>query len=751
MDDFQKVVLAALLHDLDKLPEIAEALAPLNWQAARQDPVLSRILLQAEAYSSGSEPGAPLAKPPLASIFSRVQLDHRPPICYRRVAPLAETEADQTHLFPTDSEMVGNFESYLRAFAIELQESVGMVELEDLDRLYGHLLAVLQRYAWCLPAHVNDVSLFDHLKMASAIAACLYRYHEADKSLNVEDIKAAEGELRFRLLVGDLSGIQDYIFGIASIGPGGVARRLRSRSFFMSLISDALGHLIIHQFVLPLSNIIMSAGGKFYVLLPNLPDAGERIAHLREEIDSWLLAEFNGEIGANLESMAFPGSHFGSSQLGVPGFGKVITDLSYALAGRKKQRSCQVLQTKGQWNEERFLIKQYFGGRGDCQSCGRFPASEAGGLCPCCAQDAQLGGKLPKAKYVAYYKAGGPKGAISLPLGYRAAVLTEEELAKAEGAYLVTQLNNPDLSGLRDYPAGFRYLANYVPTLTDGSTKTFNKIAKAVEKGRQLLGYVKADVDRLGILFAQGRRADEGGHDTAAHLMALSRELDLFFSGWLEHTISRRGGKYENFYTIFSGGDDLFLVGPWDKAAEFACHVNTKLRDFGGRNPDITLSAGVLFTKHRYPIARAASDAGDVLEQSKERKWEDREGEPRNRNQLTVLGDTFRWEQASSIFKNIETLKEHADELTSSFLYSLVQYSQMYKAYLAGDLDVVPRYRAMFAYNIARNLQKGPGVVFEWADELMRSLSGRRESEQMRHLGLVATYLLFYRREIAES
>ena len=750
MDDFQKVVLAALLHDLDKLPEIAEALAPLNWQAARQDPVLSRILLQAEAYSSGSEPGAPLAKPPLASIFSRVQLDHRPLTYYRRIASLAKTEADQTHLFPTDLEVADDLEDYLRALAAELRELVEMVELEDFYRLYDHLLAVLQRYAWCLPAHVNDVSLFDHLKMVSAVAACLYRYHEANESLKAEAIEAAEGEPRFRLLVGDLSGIQDYIFGIASIGPGGVARRLRARSFFMSLISDVLGHLIVHRFTLPLSNIIMSSGGKFYVLLPNLSGVEERIAHLREEIDDWLLAEFNGEIGANLESTAFPGAHFGPSTLGVAGFGKVVTDLSYALAGRKKQRSRQVLQTEGQWNRERFLIKWDFRGVGDCQSCGRFPASETGGLCPRCAQDAQLGGKLPKVKYVAYYTAGGPAGSIALPMGYQAAVLTQEELAQAKGAYLVVRLNNPDVSGLREHPAGFRYLANHVPTRPNGSTKTFNEIAEAA-KGRQLLGYVKADVDHLGILFAQGLRADEGGRDTAAHLMALSRELDLFFSGWLEHTVSRRGGEYENFYTIFSGGDDLFLVGPWDKAAEFARHVNTKLRDFVGRNPDITLSAGVLFTKHRYPIARAAGDAEEVLEQSKEREWEDREGKPRNRNQLTVLGDTFRWEQAGSIFKNIETLKEHADELTSSFLYSLVQYSQMYKAYLAGDLDVVPRYRAMFAYNIARNLQKGPEVVFEWADELMRSLSGRRESEQMRHLGLVATYLLFYRRKTAES
>jgi len=746
MNDFERTVLAALLHDLDKLPQLAEALAPLGWQVVRRDLVLSYILAQAEAYASPeSEPGAPLAEPPLISIFSRVQLDHQPPTCYQKLAPLAETGADQSYLFPTDSETVGDLENYLQGFAAELQELVDTIGSEEFDRLYNHLLAVLRRYAWCLPAHANDVSLFDHLRMASAIAACLYRYHEANGSLKAEAIEAAKEKARFRLLVGDLSGIQPYIFGITSIGPGGVARRLRARSFFMALISDALSHLIAHRFALPLSSIIMSSGGKFYVLLPNLPDAEERLARLREDIDDWLLAEFNGEIGANLESVAFPGSHFGPSRLGVPGFGKVVTDLSCALAGRKGQRSRQVLQTERGWQEDRFLIRTHFEGLGACQSCGRFPASEAGGLCPRCAQDAALGGKLPKARYVAYYAAKGPEGSIALPLGYQAAVLTERELAQAEGAYLVVQLNDPDLSSLRKYPASFRYLVNHVPIRSDGSPKTFDQIASAA-KGRQLLGYVKADVDHLGVLFAQGLRADDGGYDTAAHQMAFSRELDLFFSGWLEHIISRPGGEYENFYTIFSGGDDLFLVGPWDKAADLALHINAKLREFVGGNADITLSAGILFTKHRYPIARAAGDAEEALEKSKERKWRDGEGRSRNRNQLTILGDTFRWEEAPAIFRDIKALEQHVEDLTSAFLYSLVVYSQLYKAYMAGEIEV-PRYRAMFAYNIARNLRRGDKEVFDWADELMRSLSGRRESARMQHLGLVATYILFSKRE----
>ena len=90
---------------------------------------------------------------------------------------------------------------------------------------------------------------------------------------------------KFRLVVGDLSGIQNYIFDIANIGIGGVAKRLRSRSFYLSALVEAISHKLVHDFRLPLTNIVMSAGGKFYVLLPNLPQSQEKIEEFQRDLD----------------------------------------------------------------------------------------------------------------------------------------------------------------------------------------------------------------------------------------------------------------------------------------------------------------------------------------------------------------------------------------------------------------------------------------------------------------------------------
>ena len=506
----------------------------------------------------------------------------------------------------------------------------------------------------------------------------------------------------------------------------------------------------------------MSSGGKLYVLLLRLQDIETRVDAIQQETDEWFLEKFNGEIAANLAYACFGGAQLQASTLQKRGFGDVISQLSFALSRKKQQRLHHAL--KPDWGGDKFVIETDFGGAGACQSCGKFPRSEDGEFCLRCSQDAELGGILPSARYVAYYdsRTESPSKSIELLGEYAVAVLTDVKPDKIGRPYLLVKLNDPDLSDLYAYPGGFRYLANHVPTGKDGSPLLFEHIARGSEDdageteglegepevtadertGRALLGYVKADVDYLGIIFAQGLRDDRRGHDTICHTAMLSRELDLFFSGWLEHALDSPNAEYKNFYTVFSGGDDLFIVGRWNEAAPLAREVNDRLREFVGHNEDLTLSAGILFSKERYPIARAAEDVEKALGYSKEREGSD----GKSRNQLTVLNDTMRWDEASQVFSEIETLSGYAEGLTSSFLNNLVHYGQLYRRYKAGEIEGL-RYKALFAWNIARVLREGDPAIRHWADSLMQSLDGRGDARRMEHLDLVAAYVLFSRRE----
>jgi len=83
--------------------------------------------------------------------------------------------------------------------------------------------------------------------------------------------------------------------------------------------------------------------------------------------------------------------------------------------------------------------------------------------------------------------------------------------------------------------------------------------------------------------------------------------------------------------------------------------------------------------------------------------------------------------------------------LTSALLYQLVQYGGMYQDFMRGDIKAL-RFKAMFAYNLARILRQRDEKVRQWADELMQDMNDPKAARRMPHVGLVATCVLFARR-----
>ncbi len=118
-------------------------------------------------------------------------------------------------------------------------------------------VGILEHFTWCIPSATNvfpDISLYDHLKTTAAITGCL--------------VESAGSTEPFLLAATDFGGIQNYIYSIRT-GAGGLARRLRARSFFVALLSDSVCYRILRKLDLPISNCLMASGGKTYMLLPN--------------------------------------------------------------------------------------------------------------------------------------------------------------------------------------------------------------------------------------------------------------------------------------------------------------------------------------------------------------------------------------------------------------------------------------------------------------------------------------------------
>lgn len=686
---------------------------------------------------------------PLLSTFSFMKLRRQVnPPRYYNFMPL-----DTSNIFPVKKDQVDltNREKLLEKFLSEIETMVENLETDDFRIFYTHFLMLLQKYLWCIPYKCSfgnvDVSIFDYLKTTAAISACLYRICSYNKNFNKTFVKDNRS-LKFQILVGDLSGIQRYIFDITSAGPGGVAKRLRARSFYITILLEGISHKILHEFDLPLCNIIMTSGGKFYILLPNIKSFETKIKNLQCKLDQWFLRQFRGELYINLAQMSFSGEEFKK-------FGQVLSKLSRIL-GEKKSKPLinALLNEEGKWEEQNFQFSYNNddSAKGMCQGCrknfSKYEVDEHQ-LCEQCKRDLYLGGMLPKAKYI-FFSKNASNNRIPIFDNYFFTV-SPEPPQKDNSIYLVSVLNDTDGSELTQYPAYFKFVANHVPIakkdtittdgqkITKGSPLDLDYIAES-SQGRKMLGHLKGDVDNLGSLLIFGLKDEKKDLNTISRVSSLSRKLDIFFSGWIHAFVEE---KFPSSYIVFSGGDDLYIIGPWNETIDMGQEINKEFNRFTANNPNITLSAGIAFARPRTPVSVAVVQAEDQLECSKEKILPKSESE--SRNQFTAFGETVKWENVPSLIQNAKLLSSWLKNnyISTNFVRNLTIYSEMFKKYLYHDVKDGLKYLPFLCYDIIRNLpslndtNKEKQQIRLWAEELKDI-----ENNNMRYLGFITSYAL---------
>lgn len=743
---FQQVADAELLRTLVmKHHEDARSFPEELLVQSIQDPhvrALATLVSRADNLSSmergrRSEQYQDYRTTPLFSVLERVNRSNDEGLKLRfHLQPLVADE----RIFPRDfiSYNAGEVNSLLKQFGAEFRQvfsSTAGRQWTSFDRLAAHINNVIYKYTWSVPSNtqeaVPDISLFDHLRTTAAIAACLYQYHSTTGTLDERSIVTSP-QPRFLLCVGDISGIQTYIFDIATIGAGGVARRLRARSFYVQLCSEVTAVKILTDCNLPLWNLIMNSGGKFYILLPNTPTALEYLESARHEFDGWFLRHMNGELRLNLAYISFADSGFAAGD-GAGGFGEILGKLSRELSVAKQRQLATVLQGQGKWNEDAFVLPQTFDGKGNCDSCGKFP-EHADGLCWHCWRDLMNGSILPGSRYVALYDTPAKDG---FPLlNYNIKLSSDPRFP--ESPRLVIRLNPTGVSELLDYPVVWKHIAKYVPQ-SEGATMTFEQIA-AQSKGKPLLGYLKADVDNLGKTFVFGLKRSDASLDTVSRQATLSRLLDLFFTGWIEYLVSN---MFPECYVVFSGGDDVLLVGPWDRVLELSLRLRQTFAEFTGcplHDGRLTLSGAIAIVKPDYPVARAVDALNEALELSKNR----------GRNRVTILGTTLTWQQWSEVLEEWQRLSPLVTEkasVPSAFLRNLIAFGNMWREYVTKGEVRALRFHPLLSYNVRRNLdaKKNPELA-AWVNHLLPWPPGEKERRLLDSLALLATLLLYTRK-----
>lgn len=281
--------------------------------------------------------------------------------------------------------------------------------------------------------------------------------------------------------------------------------------------------------------------------------------------------------------------------------------------------------------------------------------------------------------------------------------------------------------GGAEWPFAERFVANHVPTFEEhewdapryrhvdikladidrleaGGIKTFAFLARedleevdGQLRGRPMLAVLKADVDRLGQVFTRGLGEDR----TVGRVVALSRLIDGFFTGYLTHLLDA-DDKLSNVYTVYAGGDDLLLIGPWLTTIRLAQRLNADFRRFTNGNPNLSLSAGIELMGPAEPLNRAVKRAEERLERAKDAG--------RNRVGL-IVDEAIEWHTLDECLKQADWLSERIrdkrDPFSQQLVYKLLRFADLKAKADAGDSDAAiwqPRLR----YHLARAFEDRP-------------------------------------------
>jgi CRISPR-associated protein Csm1 len=675
----------------------------------------------------------------LISIFLKISISNNPKLeKYHRFASLGINQIKE--VFPIEEKKCSQKEytELLEEFEKELKAS--NFDRLTTEELINFLYFLIWKYCWCIPSATYkiepDVPLFDHLKTTAAIAGCLYLYQKENPSVKL-DIKGKT----LCLIGGDISGIQNYIFDVLT-QQGKVAKRLRARSLFVQLLSEIASHKILHAFHLPICNLILSAGGNFYILVPNLKNTSMLIESLQKEFDEWTLKQINGELSVSLAIEELSGND-------LRDYSETLERLKIALNNKKHQPHIKALSNKEKWLIQEFLRPEVIeGDEKVCQGCHKFPIRDSpqveDNLCKRCSNDNRIGQLLPKTKYLAFFNDNLHRFEV---FNYSFDLWGDVFLNRAtrDKPYLLLAINNP---GIKLPVIGFKYLTNHVPTkleipsteAEEGQPVTFNDIANA-SKGDKLLGYLKADVDNMGIVLREGFKDTKL---SISRFTALSRSLETFFSGHLQFEMEN---KFKEIYCVFSGGDDFFVLGPWDKVIEFANTIRKEFSSFCGNNPDLTFSAGIHLSKPHEPISYCAEMAQKTLEKSKGKEGKDR---------ITLFTQTVSWKDLERILdeakKIIDWLEREPPVITRGFVHNLKKYGEMAQKSRICEAPIEVKteflkFIPLLVYDMKRNLTKeGQKVALTWAEDLIPSIDNPGGGENLQFLSTVMDYVLTYTR-----
>lgn len=632
-------------------------------------------------------------------------------------------------LFPSENSLGQTYTVLWDKFIHDLKK-IPISHQQNLNMWLDHFDSLWQIYAQAMPAVVSN----DFISESSA-----YDLAKVSSALLIAKKQAPDIDTPYLLIQGDFFGIQNFIFASGGDTAKHAAKLLRGRSFYVSLMVECAALKIVENLGLNSSSIVQNAAGKFLIVAGNTAQNILALEKIQTELNEWFLKYTYGLSSLGLAWTAVDEEQF-KLQDTDNNFQQVMKKL-FTVLERKKLSNFDLCGSDLRPTVFEGYLDSFDNRLGICELSGFAPATmqfrNSVVVSDLSRDHVIVGEALAKPALqrliISEDVIDQSDKVLKVRLfGYSIRFTEDQEISgkfgpsiqehKIQRFYDFSLAQNMEDHAWHGYAK--RHINSYVPVFNNvpdaldlnrypesernieaGVLKNFNHLAydnkqlneSSKWQGIAALAVLKADIDNLGAIFQQGQK-----RPSFTKSALLSRQINAFFAVYLP-TLCKE--KYCNSYTVFAGGDDFFLIGPWYEIICLASEMRNKFHEYCANNEKLHFSAGILLTKPGAPVNQLAERTESALELAKHAL--DAHGKA-SKNNVYCLEQVMKWTDFEQVVQACLDLKNIQDQygLSTVFLYALLSWCDMAeKEHLQPEMTL---WRSQLYYKIYRHLESLP-------------------------------------------
>ncbi len=494
------------------------------------------------------------------------------------------------------------------------------------------------------------------------------RYNELKPEITplAKLIKADE---EFLLIAGDFFGIQKFIF--EHLSTKNASKVLRAKSAYIQIFTKILTYYICERLNINREYILTSNAGKFEILSPVLDT--QIIESVQEKIDAFFIKNFYGMSGLGIATVVCKAEDF--------------TD------PKRYRRLREALEEKIELNKfKKFnfdkqiaqISYEEINNQTLCKICNIRKIKDNN--CSLCNDFIFIGEKLTKSDKFTISK---DDGDIKIFENFYISFSDKK-------GYIIERFDiGKEGTSSNTHWAINSYVKSHAGRVADFSVLADSSCGGG-EEGIKAIGVLKGDVDSLGNYL---RTSDVT--NSFENFELFSKSINNFFSVYVPKVLMR--DKYKNTYTVFAGGDDIFLIGAWDEIILLAIDIQKEFKQFVKNR--LSISMGIIITKPSTPVKFIADITENKLEEAKE--FDDGK-----KDAISLFNETVKWQdyirQRESILSLFESNQDFVDN--TSFLYRLLELIKMRQHINISAENSMWRSKLNYSFrrNILDKIEKNP-------------------------------------------